>query len=69
MKFNDFISACINRGICRKSAADKYISDKPIDYDYTDKDFENVFDFDEGESDWAEYVSGKDCFPKWYEYD
>ena len=29
----------------------------------------NVFDFDEGESDWAEYVSGKDCFPKWYEYD
>ena len=64
MTKKEFILECHNRGICRKSRAIKYTEDKPKDYDYTDKDFENVFSFDDiitnGDRLWASYVDGDD---------
>jgi hypothetical protein len=64
MKANEFIVECFNRGICRKKRAEKYVSDKPVDYDYTEKDFEAVFSLDDtitnGERYWANHISGDD---------
>lgn len=57
----EFIEECFNRGICRKKRALEYVKNKSKNYEYTEKDLENVYSFDDaitnGTRMWANYVS------------
>lgn len=73
MDKTQFIEDCFNRGICRKQRAVKYTESKPRDYEYTEKDIQEVYSFDDiitnGDRMWANYVSpNPECYnePSYY---